>query len=332
MAKILVTQHIGDAGVQKLRDAGHEVTYRDNTEPMTAVELQTAVRQCEGLACLLTDRVDTAVLDAGPNLKMIANVAVGYDNIDVPAATERGILVSNTPDVLTETTADHAFALLLAIARRIPEADVYMRAGKYEKFEMFPPLLGLDVFGKTLGIVGMGRIGTAVARRGALGFGMKILYTANGRKTAVEQELGAQKVTLPELLRQSDFVSLNVPLTPETRHLFTLDTLRQMKPTACLINTARGPIVKEDDLLMALREGVIWGAALDVFEAEPKMTSGLAAYHERLVVAPHLGSATGETRQKMVETAVINLLAGLAGQKPPNALNPEVYNENISAD
>ncbi|MCA9953227.1 MAG: D-glycerate dehydrogenase [Ardenticatenaceae bacterium] len=327
MAKVFVTQHIGDAAVQRLRDAGHVVIYRDETVPMTPDELQTAVRSVDGLVCLLTDRVDTAVLDAAPQLKMVANVAVGYDNIDLGAATRRGILVSNTPDVLTETTADHAFALLLAIARRIPEADTFMRAGKYERFELFPPLLGLDVYGKTLGIVGMGRIGAAVAWRGALGFGMKILYTANSAKTAVEQELGAQKVSLPELLRQSDFVSINTPLTPETRHLFTLETLRQMKPTACLVNTARGPIVKEDDLLTALREGVIWGAALDVFEAEPKMTAGLAEYRERLVVAPHLGSATGETRRKMAETAVANLIAGLAGQKPPNALNPQVWRE-----
>ena len=179
MAKVFITQHIGEAGVQMLCGAGHDVTYRDKTEPMSPAELQTAVTHTEGLICLLTDRVDTAVLDAAPNLKIIANVAVGYDNIDVPAATERGIWVSNTPDVLTETTADHAFALLLAIARRIPEADTFMRAGKYEKFEMFPPLLGLDVYGKTLGVVGMGRIGAAVARRGALGFGMKVLYTAN---------------------------------------------------------------------------------------------------------------------------------------------------------
>ncbi|MAT96552.1 MAG: D-glycerate dehydrogenase [Anaerolineaceae bacterium] len=327
MANILVTQHIGDEGVQKLCEAGHAVTYRDETEPMTPDELQTAVLDVDGLVCLLTDRVDTAVLNAAANLKMIANVAVGYDNIDLAAATERGILVSNTPDVLTETTADHAFALLLAIARRIPEADTFMRAGKYDKFEMFPPLLGLDVYGKTLGIVGLGRIGTAVARRGALGFGMKVLYTANSRKMAVEQELNAARATLPELLRQSDFVSINVPLTPETRHLFTLETLRQMKPTACLINTARGPIVKEDDLLTALREKTIWGAALDVFEAEPQMTSGLAQHHERLVVAPHLGSATGDTRQKMVNTAVKNLLVGLAGQKPPDVLNTEIADQ-----
>ena len=167
--------------------------------------------------------------------------------------------------------------------------------------------------------------GEGVVRRGAFGFGMKVLYKANSEKTAVEQELGAERVTFADLLRRSDFVSINAPYTPETRHLFTLDTLRQMKPTACLINTARGPIVKEADLLTALREGVIWGAALDVFEAEPQMTPGLAEHHERLVVAPHLGSATGETRRNMAETAVANLLAGVAGQKPPHALNPELW-------
>ena len=325
MANVLVTQHIGERAVKRLRDAGLNVTYRDDTDPMPAAELQTAVHQTNGLICLLTDRIDTAVLDAAPNLKMIANVAVGYDNIDLLAATERGILVSNTPDVLTETTADHAFALLLAIARRLPEADAFMRAGKYEKFELFPSLLGLDVYGKTLGIVGMGRIGSAMARRGALGFNMKVLYTANSAKTAVEQELGAEQVTLNQLLRQSDFVSINAPLTPETHHLFTLKTFRQMKPTACLINTARGPVIKEADLVTALQEGIIWGAALDVFEAEPAMAPGLAQITERLVVAPHLGSATGETRQKMAEMAVDNLLAGIAGKQPPNALNPSVW-------
>ena len=325
MANVLVTQHIGEKAIQRLHDAGYSVTYRDETEPMPTTELQTAVQSAEGLVCLLTDKVDTAVLEAAPNLKIIANVAVGYDNIDLPAASKRAVLVSNTPDVLTETTADHAFALLLAIARRVPEADAFMRAGRYEKFELYPPLLGLDVYGKTLGIVGMGRIGTAVARRGALGFNMKVLYTANSGKTAVEQELGAERVVLSELLRHSDFISINTPLTPKTHHLFTLETLRQMKPTACLINTARGPIIKEADLVIALQQGIIWGAALDVFEAEPQMAPGLAQIKERLVVAPHLGSATGETRQKMADTAVANLLAALAGKRPPNALNPEVW-------
>lgn len=325
MATVLVTQHIGDKHVQRLRDAGHAVTYRDERAPMSSAELQTAVRQAEGVICLLTDQVDTAVMAAAPRLKMIANVAVGYDNIDLSAATQRGILVSNTPDVLTETTADHAFALLLAVARRLPEADAFMRAGEYKRFEMFFPLQGLDVYGKTLGIVGMGRIGSAVARRGALGFNMKVLYTATGVKTAVESALGAKRVTLPELLAQSDFVSIHVPLAAGTRYLFTMDTLRQMKPTACLINTARGPIIKEADLVTALQEGIIWGAALDVFEAEPAMAPGLADIHQRLVVAPHLGSATGETRQKMVSMAVKNLLAGLAGDQPPNLLNAAAW-------
>lgn len=325
MATVVVTQHIGENAIKQLHDAGHRLIYHDKVEPMPPAELQADVRQADGLICLLTDRVDTAVLDAAPDLKIVANVAVGYDNIDLSAATEQGILVSNTPDVLTETTADHAIALLLAVARRIPEADAFMRAGKYEKFELFPSLLGLDVHGKTLGIVGLGRIGTAVARRGALGFKMKVLYTANSAKTAVEQELGAEQVTFNQLLRQSDFVSINTPLTPETHHLFTLDTFRQMKPTACLINTARGAIIKEADLVTALQEGLIRGAALDVFEAEPEMAPGLAQIKERLVVAPHLGSATGETRQKMVDVAVDNLLAALAGKRPPNLLNPSIW-------
>jgi glyoxylate reductase len=329
MANILVTQHIGIQAIQQLKRAGHKVNYRDETEPMMPEELQTAVQQADGMVCLLTDRVDTAVLNAAANLKIIANVAVGYDNIDLAAATARTILVSNTPDVLTETTADHTFALLLAIARRIPEADTFMRAGSYDKFELFPSLLGLDVYGKTLGIVGMGRIGTAVARRGALGFNMKVIYTANSRKTAVEQELRAKQVTFTELLHQSDFISINTPLIPATRHLFTLNTLRQMKPTACLINTARGAIIKEADLVTALQERIIWGAALDVFEAEPKMAAGLAQIKDRLVVAPHLGSATGATRQKMANMAVDNLLAGLAGKRPPNLLNSTIWQHSL---
>ncbi|MCP4418197.1 MAG: D-glycerate dehydrogenase [Chloroflexi bacterium] len=328
MTNVLVTQHIGNQAIQQLHNAGLTVHYRDSVVPMSPSALQTAVQQADGLICLLTDRVDTAVLTAAPNLKIIANAAVGYDNIDLAAATARSVLVCNTPDVLTETTADHAFALLLAVARRVPEADAFMRAGKYDKFELFPSLLGLDVYGKTLGIVGMGRIGTAVARRGALGFNMQVIYTANSTKTAVEQALGAKQVTFDELLHQSDFISINTPLTPATRHLFTLETLRQMKSTACLINTARGPIIKEDDLIIALQENIIWGAALDVFEAEPKMAAGLAQIKDRLVVTPHLGSGTGETRQKIANMAINNLLAGLAGKQPPNLLNPVVWSKS----
>jgi glyoxylate reductase len=327
MTRVVVTQKIYEQAVARLRQAGMDYTYHDEVVPWSPQDLQTAVHEAEAIVCLLTDKIDTAVMEAASTLKVIANVAVGYDNIDVAAATERGIVVTNTPDVLTETTADLAFALLLAIARRIPEADTYMRAGKYTRFELFPDLLGVDVYGKTLGIAGMGRIGAAVARRGALGFGMKVIYTANNLKEAAAVELGARKVSFAELLRESDFISINVPLTAETRHLFTLDEFRKMKPTACLVNTARGPVIKEADLVEALTQGIIRGAALDVFEHEPEMHPGLAQFKSQLIVVPHIGSASVETRQRMAMMAVENALAALNGTQPPNALNPEAWDK-----
>jgi len=264
-------------------------------------------------------------MDSLPDLKVVANVAVGFDNIEVPAASRRGILVTNTPDVLTECTADLTFALLLALARRIVDADQYMRAGRFQGWELFQPHLGVDVYGKTLGIVGLGRIGAAVARRGALGFGMEIVYTANGRRLELEKELSARFVSFDELLARSDFVSIHTPLTSQTRHLFTLTQFAQMKPTAFLINTARGPIVKEADLVQALNERLIGGAALDVFEAEPHLHPGLVELTGRTVVVPHIGSATVETRRRMSVMAVQNAIAVLQGQLPPNAVNPEVW-------
>ncbi|NKQ36741.1 MAG: D-glycerate dehydrogenase [Chloroflexi bacterium] len=314
--KVLITQKIYDGAAALLDEAGLPYHYNDSDETLAPEALQALAAEATALVCLLPNRIDTAVLNAAPHLKIIANVAVGYDNIDVAAATERGIVVTNTPDVLTETTADLAFALLLALARRVVAADAYMRAGKYTRFELFPEMLGVDVYGKTLGIVGLGRIGTAVARRGALGFGMKVIYTANNRKAAVEEELGAQRVTFPELLAESDFISINVPLTPQTRHLFTLAEFQQMKPSAFIINTARGPIIKEADLAAALAQGLIRGAALDVFEEEPLMHPGLAQFHDRLIVTPHIGSASVETRQNMSLLAVRNVLAVLSGKRP----------------
>ncbi len=319
--KVLITQKIYDGAVCLLDEAGLPHHYNDSDETLAPEALRALVAEATALVCLLPNRIDTAVLDAAPHLKIIANVAVGYDNIDVTAATERGIVVTNTPDVLTETTADLAFALLLAIARRVVEADAYMRAGQYTRFELFPEMLGVDVYGKTLGIVGLGRIGTAVARRGALGFGMKVIYTANNRKEAAEETLGAQRVTFPELLAESDFISINVPLTPQTRHLFTLAEFRQMKPSAFIINTARGPIIKEADLVAALAQGLIRGAALDVFEEEPLMHPGLAQFRDRLIVTPHIGSASVETRQNMSLLAVRNVLAVLSGERPLTPVN-----------
>ena len=321
MTQLLITRKLSDAAMQQIENAGIDCRLNEADVRWSPEELAKQIGDVAAVICLLTDKMTAELMDAAPNLKLIANVAVGYDNIDVQAATERGILVTNTPDVLTETTADLAFALLLAIARRIVEADEYMRAGKLKSFELFPRLMGTDVFGKTLGIVGMGRIGTAVARRGALGFGMKVLYTANSPKSEAEAELGATRVDFATLLKESDFISINAPMTPQTHHLFTIKELRQMKPTACLINTARGPLVNEDDLVQALREGIIRGAALDVFEHEPLMAEGLADLKQNLIVAPHVGSATVETREKMALLAAQNAVAFLTGKRPLTPVN-----------
>lgn len=280
------------------------------------------------LMCNLTDKVDGALLDAATQLQIVANVAVGYNNIDVVAATERGIVVTNTPDVLTETTADLAFALILAAARRLSEADPYMRAGEYKQWRLFQPHLGLDVYGKTLGIVGMGRIGAAVARRGALGFHMRILYDGRHSHDQAEREWGAQRVALDTLLRESDFVSLHVPLNDETRHLIAARELSLMKPTAILVNTARGPVIDEKALVDALRNKVIAGAGLDVYEDEPQMKPGLAELTRHVVLTPHIGSATTETRLRMSLTAARNISAMLLGDRPPNAVNPSLLDHN----
>lgn len=322
---VLITRNIGQAAVQPLLEAGFRVEHNQADGSWDQPTLIDRAQQADGLICLLSDQINTAVLDACPRLKVVANVAVGYDNINVAAASERGVLVTNTPDVLTETTADLAFALLLAIARRLPEADAFMRAGRYTRFELFPEMLGVDVHGKTLGIVGMGRIGTAVARRAAAGFGMNVLYTGRSRHKSAEQQTGARFVSFETLLAESDFVSIHTPLNDQTRHLFTAETFAQMKPTACLINTARGPVVKEADLATALANGQIRGAALDVFEDEPRLQPALVTVHDRLVVAPHIGSATIETRQKMARMAVANVLGVLQGEGPKTAVNPQVW-------
>lgn len=286
-------------------------------------ELCRAVAGKIGLICLITDRIDAGVLAAGTHLKVVANVAVGYDNIDVQAATERGIVVTNTPGVLTDTTADLAWALLLSIARRISEAERYVRAGRWHEWKLML-MVGHDIHGQTLGIVGMGRIGQAVARR-AHGFGMRILYHNRRRvDPALEAELGATWVELPRLLQEADFVSLHMPLTPETTHLIGEAELRLMPPTSYLINTARGAVVDEQALIRALRENWIAGAALDVFEHEPQVPPELSAL-ENVIVVPHIGSASVATRTKMAVMAAQNLVAVVRGTRPPHAVNPEVY-------
>jgi glyoxylate reductase len=279
--------------------------------------------KADGLLCLLTERVDAHLLDAAPGLKVIANMAVGYDNIDVAAATARGVPVTNTPGVLTETTADLAWALLMAAARRIVESDTFTRAGRWRHWSP-TLLLGQDIHHATLGIVGLGRIGAEVAKRGR-GFDMRILYTGRSRQPERERELGVEYAELDELLRQSDFVTIHTPLNAETRHLIGARELELMKPTAILINSARGPIVDQKALTEALIHGWIGGAALDVFEEEPIAPDDPLLTLDNVVVLPHIGSATTATRGKMARIAAENLLAALAGRKPPNLVNPEVW-------
>jgi glyoxylate reductase len=306
-----------------LVQAACEVQLDRADRQLSPQELCQAVAGKVGLLCLITDRIDAGVLDAGTELKVVANIAVGYDNIDVQAATERGIVVTNTPGVLTETTADLAWALLLSIARRISEAERYVRAGKWHEWKLML-MTGHDVYGQTLGIVGMGRIGQAVARR-AQGFGMRVLYHNRRRADAVlEADLGATWVELPTLLQEADFVSLHVPLSPETTHLIGEAELRLMRPTSYLINTARGAVVNEQALVRALQEQWIAGAALDVFEHEPHVPHDLLRL-ENVVVVPHIGSASVATRTRMAVMAAQNLIAAVRDQRPPYVVNPEVY-------
>jgi glyoxylate reductase len=317
--KIFVTQLIPQAGLEILQQAYPE--YRINSEErvLTRRELLEKVRGADALLTLLTDRIDADILDAaGPQLKIVANMAVGYDNIDLKAATLRGVMVTNTPGVLTDATADHAWALLFAIARRIPESERYLRAGK---FKSWGPLLflGGDVTGCTLGIIGAGRIGYAMAMK-SRGFNMNVLYTSKSANTKLENEIGARRVSLEDLLRQSDFVSLHAPLLPETTHMIDTEALRLMKRTAYLINTGRGPLIDEAALAEALKKGEIAGAALDVYEKEPEIHPELLKL-ENVILTPHIASATISSRSKMSTMAAENLIEGLAGRKPPNLLN-----------
>ncbi|MBI4551040.1 MAG: D-glycerate dehydrogenase [Candidatus Latescibacteria bacterium] len=304
----------------RLLDAACEVVeVNPHDRTLTRPELLDAVRGRDGLLCLLTDTIDEEVLAAAAGIKGIANYAVGYNNIDVATATRRGIPVSNTPGVLTETTADMAWVLMFAVARRVVEGDRFVRAGKFTGWGPML-LLGSDVHGKTLGIVGAGRIGTAVAARAA-GFSMRVVYTDEVRSEALEA-LGARRLALDDVLREADFISLHVPLMPETHHLIGERALDLMKPTAYLINTSRGPVVDEKALVKALQDKRIAGAGLDVFEQEPALAPGLVDL-DNVVIVPHIASATVETRTKMGNMAVTNLLAMLRGEDPPNCVNPE---------
>ncbi|MCD6082784.1 D-glycerate dehydrogenase [Candidatus Aerophobetes bacterium] len=323
--KVFVTRRIPQVGLDLLQKEC-EVKVNPHERVLTRQELMDGVKEADGLLCLLTDTIDKEVMDANPKLKIISNYAVGYNNIDVEEATRRGIMVTNTPGVLTDTTADLTWAILMCVARRIVEADRFTRQGKFKQWS--PMLfLGSDVHHSTLGIVGFGRIGRAVARR-ARGFEMKVLYTDVRRAPEkVEEELEAKFVFLDELLSSSDFVSLHAPLLPTTYHLIGEKELRRMKKTAFLINAARGPLVDEKALVRALKEGWIAGAALDVYENEPELTPGLAELGN-VVLVPHIGSASTATREKMATMAATNLLAGLKGEVPPNLVNREVLKQS----
>lgn len=314
-ADVFVTRTLPDPTIAPLLAAGLEVDYRDDDSGCPTDELHRRSAGVRALLTVLSDRIDGAVMDAaGPDLRVVANCAVGFDNIDLAAAAERGIVVTNTPDVLTEATADLAWALLMATARRIVEGDRFVRSGEWQSPSMVL-LLGAPVHGKTLGVIGLGKIGAAVARRGH-GFSMPILYTNRTSNPEAEAELGAQRVELDDLLARSDFVSINAPLNDDSRHLIDAAALARMKPTAILVNAGRGPIVDEAALVEALRERRIAGAGFDVYEREPELAAGLAEL-DNVVLMPHVGSATTETRGAMVELCAANIAAVLDGREPP---------------
>lgn len=319
--KILVTRPIPDAGL-KLLEPTFDLEIYAIDQPIPRDILLEGIHRYDGLLCLLHDKIDRELIDQGENLKIIANYAVGYDNIDTAYATEKKIPVTNTPEVLTDATADLAWALMLAAGRRIVESDKFLRAGS---FHGWGPnmLIGQDIVGKTLGIIGAGRIGVAVAERSA-GFRMNVLYSNRSVKPELEQNLNARKTDLDTLLRESDYISVNVALNPFTRHLISTREFEIMKSNAVIVNTSRGPVIDEKELVTALKEGKIAGAGLDVFEFEPEVTEELLEL-DNAVLLPHIGSATEFTRNKMSEIAAKNIISVFNGEIPPNVVNPAVF-------
>ncbi len=319
MAKVFVTRAIPEAGLNLLGAAGHEVIASTKDGVLTKDELISALKEHnpDAVLCLLTDKIDGDVLDAAPNAKIFANYAVGFDNIDLKVATERGVTITNTPGVLTDSVAEHTVALIFAITKRIAESDRFTRAGKYAGWAPML-LLGSDLKGKTLGILGGGRIGSRVLEIMGRGVGMRCVYYDIKRSEELEKATGAEfRASAEEVLREADAVSVHVPLLDSTRHLINAERLRMMKTTAYLINTSRGPIVDEAALVDALTSGVIRGAALDVYENEPALAHGLSAL-DNVVLTPHTASATEETRSAMSEIAAKNIIAFLNGETPPN--------------
>ncbi len=322
--KIFVTRKLPGNALDQLKRE-YEVDIWDHENPPTNEEIIARARDCIGLVSLLSDTIDERTIRALPMLKIIAQYAVGYNNIDIGTATQQGIMVTNTPGVLTETTADLTWALILSVARRIVESDKYVRSGKWKVAWGPEMLLGVDIFDSTIGIIGMGRIGYAVAKR-ATGFGMRILYHSHSQTQITKDAdmiLHAERTSFEDLLSSSDIVSIHVPLTEQTRNLINNDSLSLMKPNAILVNTSRGPVVNEQDLFETLIRRRIGGAGLDVFNKEPTPLTNPLLDLDNIVVLPHIGSATTTTRTRMAEMVVENLLKGLKGIEPPNIVNPE---------
>jgi glyoxylate reductase len=320
--KIYVTRDLPERGLQIIKKHFDTEVWPEYSPPPKKTIIEKA-KNVDALATLLSDRIDAEIFNAAPKLKIVSQLAVGFDNLDIPEATKRGIYVTNTPEVLTDTTADFAWALLMAVARRVAEADKYVRTGQW-KVGWHPNMMaGRDVYNATIGVVGAGRIGYAVAKR-ATGFSMKILFYDVVPRPEIERDLGGKKVDLDTLLRESDFVSIHVPLMKETRHLINEQKLRLMKKTAYLINNSRGPVVDEKALCKALKEGWIAGAGLDVFEQEPIPLDSPLLKLDNVVVAPHISSASLETRSRMAEMVAENLVAFFEGKRPPNLVNVDV--------
>jgi len=320
MNKIFVTRKIPEVGIKMLRDKGYEVIIQPEDRPGTKEEILEGIKGVDALLCLLTDKIDGEIMDAGlPSVKVIANYAVGIDNIDMDAAKERNLMITNTPGVLTNTVAEHTFTLMLSISHRISEADSYSKAGKYKGWAP-ELLLGNDLSGKTLGIVGLGRIGSRVAHHGVKGFDMKVIYSDPKRHEDFEKEYSAQYAeTIEDLLPQCDYITLHVPLLDSTRHLINEERLGLMKNTAYLVNTSRGPVIDEEALTSALKNGVIKGSAIDVFENEPDITPELKKL-DNVILTPHIASGTEETRGKMAELAAGNIIEVLEGRTPANLI------------
>jgi len=320
--KVYVTREISERGLKIIKERFDAEVWPEYAPPPKDVIIK-KVRDADALASLLSDKIDAEVFDAAPKLKIVSQLAVGFDNISVKEATKRGIYVTNTPGVLTETTADFAWALLMALARRVVEADRYVRTGQW-KVGWHPSMfMGRDVYGATIGIIGAGRIGSSVAMR-AKGFNMKILYYDVIPRPEIERELGAKRVDLDTLLKESDFITVHVPLMRETHHLINEERIKLMKKTAYLVNNSRGPVIDEKALYEALKEERIAGAALDVFEKEPTPVDNPLLKLDNLIVAPHISSSSHETRSRMAEMVAENLVAFFEGRTPPNLVNPEV--------